>query len=180
MGGYGSGWHRGARQTVDDALTFKVGALRRHIEAAERVQAAGGLGVASTGTLTWTWPGGQTSTISFTVRVESAPGTVVRAVVVVLDYTADGVPVTVRVALDTTTMHRGGTRHWMRCPACDGRCATLHLPGGARRFACRTCHALTYTSCQESHKFDSMFRRLGAQLGTDPATVKRLLASRGY
>ena len=179
MGGYGSGWHRGARQTVNDALTYTLGTLRPHIETAERMCDAGRTGVAADGTCTWTWSGGQTSRVGFSLRVECLSGTEERGLILVLDYTADGEPVTMRVPLDTTTAFRGVARYWMRCPACGRRCGKLHLPRGAQRFACRTCHDLTYTSCQESRKFDSLYRGIAKQMGTNPATIKRLLNSRG-
>ena len=50
----------------------------------------------------------------------------------------------------------------------------LYLPPGARYY-CRHCYELTYTSCQESRKFDAMFKLLAKDTGMDPKTVKRLL-----
>lgn len=191
MGGYGSGWHRGARQTVGDALTFSLSTLGAYLRAAEQAQATGRLGTSTRGTYAWSRGGEQTAQVGFSFLVEErrledrtgdeaclSPG--LCGIALVLDYTASGEPVRVHVPLDTTATFRGRVRYWMRCPACGRRCGKLHLPGGACRFACRACHDLTYTSCQESGKYDSLYRRLGVELGTDPDEIERLLRRRGY
>lgn len=43
----------------------------------------------------------------------------------------------------TTPCTYGGARLWWSCPGCSGRVAILYA---GRRFACRNCHGLTYTS----------------------------------
>jgi hypothetical protein len=58
---------------------------------------------------------------------------------------------------------------------CGRRAGKLYLPPGGRYFGCRLCHGLTYTSCQESHKYDAAFRRLARDTGFDFATVKRVM-----
>jgi hypothetical protein len=58
---------------------------------------------------------------------------------------------------------------------CGRRVGKLYLPPGASYFGCRHCYELTYKSCQESHKLDSMFKLLAKDTGMDPKTVKRLL-----
>jgi hypothetical protein len=54
--------------------------------------------------------------------------------------------------------------YWLTCPSCGRRAGTLYMPPMAQRFACRKCHDLTYTSCQESHKWDSLAPKLGLTL----------------
>ena len=39
-----------------------------------------------------------------------------------------------------------GVRYYFRCPSCGRHCGKLYLPDGARWWACRTCHDLTYHS----------------------------------
>ncbi len=74
---------------------------------------------------------------------------------VILRYTIrTGETVAYRVGLLTTRPHFGGLRRWFACPCCGRRAAKIYLPPGRRFFACRTCHGLTYRSCQESHKVD--------------------------
>ena len=41
----------------------------------------------------------------------------------------------------------------------------------ASYFGCRHCYELTYASCQESHTYDGLFRRMGL----DPAVAQRAL-----
>jgi hypothetical protein len=55
----------------------------------------------------------------------------------------------------------------------------LYLPPGGRYFGCRHCYNLTYTSCQESRKYDSAFRFLANDTGYDFATVKRVMSRIG-
>lgn len=55
----------------------------------------------------------------------------------------------------------------------------LYLPPGGRYFGCRCCYQLNYTSCQESHKYDSLYRHIGESTGFDIATVRRALNRRG-
>jgi len=85
------------------------------------------------------------------------------------------------VGLTTTPLPWGGVRWWFVCPlvvsgqACGRRVGKLYLPPGGRYFGCRHCYDLTYTSCQESHKFDGLYRMLAAETETSPAMVKRVL-----
>ena len=98
-----------------------------------------------------------------------------------LTYTASGNPMDYRVRLVTTQPTYGGRRWWFLCPlACmDGgpprRVAKLYLPPGGRYFGSREAYGLTYTSCQESGMYDGLFRRLGAKMGMDVASVRRAL-----
>jgi hypothetical protein len=86
-----------------------------------------------------------------------------------------------RVGLTTTRPRFGGLRWWFVCPlvvngvACGRRVGKLYLPPGGRYFGCRRCYNLTYTSCQESHKYDGLFRRLATDTGRDFADVKRAM-----
>ena len=71
-----------------------------------------------------------------------------------------------KVQLTWTPCNYGGKRWWFICPLsrngvhCQKRVGVLYLAYGAY-FGCRHCYNLTYTSCQESHKFDALFRKLG-------------------
>jgi hypothetical protein len=51
----------------------------------------------------------------------------------------------------------------------------LYLPGGGKHFGCRHCYDLTYTSCQESHKYDSCLAAVGAPMGLSAREVGKLL-----
>jgi hypothetical protein len=72
-------------------------------------------------------------------------------------------------------------KNWFLCPLArqDGgpprRVAKLYLPPGGKYFGSREAYRLTYTSCQESGKFDGLCRRLAVELGMDAAAVKSSL-----
>ena len=89
------------------------------------------------------------------------------------------------VWLTTTRPHFGGLRWWFCCPLrvegrpCGRRVGKLYLPPGGRYFGCRHCYDLTYTSCQESRKYDGLARFLAGDLGTDLATAKELMREIG-
>ena len=73
-------------------------------------------------------------------------------------------------------------RWWFICPLQhqDGgpprRVAKLYLPPGERYFGSRAGYGLTYTSCQESGQFRSMFRQLAAEMGMDEKAVRAALS----
>lgn len=52
----------------------------------------------------------------------------------------------------------GGLRRWRRCQY-GRRVTKLYLARRTDRFACRTCHDLTYRSAQEHDKRVDFFRR---------------------
>jgi hypothetical protein len=88
-----------------------------------------------------------------------------------------------RIDLTATRPHLGGLRWWFVCPqvvgglACRRRAAKLYL--GGLYFGCRACYDLTYTSCQESRKYDAMFAMLAREIGYPLAFVKRAMKHLG-
>ena len=96
-------------------------------------------------------------------------------------YTVNGTPMDYRVRLVTTRPTYGGRRWWFLCPLArnDGgpprRVAKLYLPPGGTYFGSRQAYGLTYTSCQESGKFEGLYRRLAAHMGTDAASIRSAL-----
>ena len=87
-----------------------------------------------------------------------------------LIYTVNGHPMDYRIRLVTTQPTYGGRRWWFLCPLAreDGgpprRVAKLYLPPGGKYFGSRQAYGLTYTSCQESGKYEGLLRRLAAAL----------------
>lgn len=61
-----------------------------------------------------------------------------------------------------TRCYFGGRRWWFICPwfKCFRKVSALYL-GNGKHFGCRHCYNLTYESCQESHKYDTMFKKMG-------------------
>jgi hypothetical protein len=88
------------------------------------------------------------------------------------------------IPLTSTRPNFGGRRWWFVCPLvirgrdCGRRVGKLYLPLGARYFGCRTCYNLTYRSCKDSHKYDALYRRLGADVGLPWWAVKRMMEDR--
>jgi len=74
-------------------------------------------------------------------------------------------PLYYKAWITTTSCNFGGNRWWFLCPFvkngidCERRVGKLYLLDGV--LACRHCHHLTYKSCQESHKYDRIFRGIG-------------------
>jgi hypothetical protein len=62
--------------------------------------------------------------------------------------------------------------------SCGRRVGKRYLPPGARYFGCRRCHDLTYTSCQESHRYDRLFKSLAADTGVDERLVRSMFSQR--
>lgn len=177
MGGYGSGFNGVRRATVDESTTIDSAWLRRNGYIVP--------GEGRSGVLRWTCGDRETGSVGCVVDLR--PGSVP---CMVLRYQV-GRGESVRnleyqVELVTTAPGFGGVRVWFRCPLdvggrmCGRRVAKLHSPPGAAYFGCRQCHNLTYRSCQESHKWDGLFRLLAVDVGSDAATVRRLLKRRGW
>lgn len=66
---------------------------------------------------------------------------------------------TIRMVPDSVARTRN-LRWWWECPDCGRRCGTLFLIPAARRFTCRACGGVTYTSRQKISR-GQMIRRLG-------------------
>ncbi len=177
MGGPGSGnrfYRHGKKDVVEDCLALDANVWRR--EGALRA------GVRAFGTCNWSYPGGGGFTVNFRVDTLDPSRPAMR-----LSYSwvwkatkrQDSADYLVR--LTTTRPRFGGLRWWFVCPLvangvpCGRRAGKLYLPPGGRYFGCRLCHGLTYTSCQESHKYDAAFRRLARDTGFDFETVKRVM-----
>ena len=134
-------------------------------------------GSRTTGTLQWSYEGCEPhAKISYEANLVDPNAAWLR-----LTYTASGNPMDYRVQLVTTQPTYGGCRWWFLCPLArqDGgpprRVAKLYLPPGGRYFGSREAYGLTYTSCQDSGKFDGLYRRLAAHMGTDPSSIRLAL-----
>jgi hypothetical protein len=98
-----------------------------------------------------------------------------------LNYSANGHSIDYRVKLAAALPTYGGRRWWFLCPLVreDGgpprRVTKLYQPSGGRYFGNREAYGLTYTSCQESDKFDGLFRSLAREMGVDVVSARRAL-----
>jgi len=175
MGGSGSGRPRGYnnKTTVEDSRDLRASAFKSFMD----------METWHVGTMTWTrGPEKEyVASISFR-RVEDQDGRAFRFTYTVgKGENARSVDYTVRMV--KASPHFGGLRWYFLCPLvvngkpCLCRVSKLYLPPGGLYFGCRTCYRLTYTSSQESHRFDGMFKALAADVGRGftPQEVKRLL-----
>jgi len=174
MGGYGSGrwgWHS-KRYTVEDCRWVSADHLTR-----EKILIHG---VHHTGSWAW-WnsrTGEKTASIDYEVNTLD-----LNAPWIALRYTLikSGEKVDYRLWLSTTPLPREGVRWWFICPlvvggqACGRRVGKLYLSPGGKYFGCRHCYNLTYTSCQESHKYDIVLSKIGKEMGLTPSLVKKVL-----
>lgn len=176
MGGYGSGWRRPRRATVEESLTLELAWLRER-----------GLfvpGEYRSGLVSWSAGGQERNAIHCCADLR--PG--VRPVLV-LRYRAGieaAADIEYGVPLETTPQAWGGVRWWLCCPlgvdgqVCGRRVTALHSPPGQHYFGCRHCFGLTYESCRESHKWDSLYKRLGVDTGLDAAMIRKGMKRRGW
>jgi hypothetical protein len=129
------------------------------------------------GSMKWTnYSGEDTGSISFQVSAEGDAG-YIRFKYVRTDRSSG-----VREELDysnrlvATPCNYGKKRWWFICGLivegahCGRRVGKLYLPPGGKYFGCRHCYDLTYESCRESHKFDSV----AAGLGLTPRQLREL------
>ena len=145
------------RSTVEQCLFLSVSYLvrKRGIVAGSRTK----------GTLQWSYEGCEPhAKLAYEADLVDPDAAWIQ-----LSYTVNAVPVDQRVRLTSTQPTYGGRRWWFfPLVRQDGgpprRVAKLYLPRGGRYFGSRQAYGLTYTSCQESGKYDGLFRRLAAAL----------------
>jgi len=151
MGGWGSGPGR-FRDCVEDCLALSVGWLQRTGKISPDSESWGGV--------SWAYRTGEPiASVGYEVETRRQAGYDFGSML--LRYSRQGKSLETRIPLMSWPMPWGGPRWGFRCPVCNRPCRKIYLPPGNNRFACRICHGLTYASCQASHKYDAMFRRLG-------------------
>jgi hypothetical protein len=178
MGGTGSGahyyhWWRASKKAVVEHC-WQLDAVRFTREGVLRA------GVWSTGSWCW-WRAAERTEKEASVSYEVDTTTEPPWLRLCYDIKATGDALDYRIGLVATRPQFGGLRWWFICPlavngqGCGRRVRKLYLPPGGRYFGCRHCHDLTYTSCQESHKYDGLYRLMARNTGYDLTTVKRVM-----
>ena len=163
MGGYGSGRHRFSKKTtVEECLTLDINRLIRD-----------GLLDSSRGELRWYRGGEETASVNYSLRdieIERVQLVYILTLHSPIIHRGQEIPESQDIPLVTTQLWSGGKRYWFSCSDCRQRVGKLHLPYGRSYFSCKRCYDLTYMSCQESHKFDWFF----ARIGVPPSVGRRL------
>ena len=172
MGGHGIGKPRRKKMTIEHCRRIRADPLARAGFLAADLHRLGSM----------SWPDHDPardhSPIDIEVRTSDEGTGTLR-----LSYTLSGTRerVDYEIDLQTTRPRLGGLRWWFTCPLsiadrpCRRRCGILYAPPKARYFGCRTCHDLTYQSCQESGCYDPALRRLSARTGIPPRELKRIM-----
>ena len=167
MGGAGSGrwgWHD-KKTTVEECLVLSASKLARDGIIAQSP---------GSGWLWWTntSTGERTASAGYSREIDGDV-VVLRLCYRVTGWSGDKHDVEEPIPLRTRPSAIGGMRWWFTCPLvvrgrpCGRRVGKLYLPPGSRYFGCRRCYDLTYTSCQESQRFDRLFRSLAGETGID-------------
>lgn len=174
MGGSGSGRHYGnGRQTVEGCLTLKAEKLARDgmIRMAPRQ-----------GSLVWTNVATGEKTASAGCTCTNRNGGWILTLLYTVTLMGEKHEVDLPIPLQITYPTFGGIRWWFTCPLskhgipCNRRVGRLHLPPSGIYFGCRHCYDLTYESCQQSHRYDGLYRRLAQSVGCTPDDVKAVLS----
>ena len=137
-----------------------------YLSVATFVKKKGTVGSWSRGSLKWSYEGCEPhARISYEANLIDPDAAWVR-----LTYAVNGTPMDTASGSSTTQPTYGGRRWWFLCPLVrqDGgppRRVGEALPAAGREiFGSRQAYGLTHTSCQESGKYDGLFRRLAAAL----------------
>ena len=146
-----------SRWTVEDCKTITTKFLNKHNYFNSGVQC---------GDMNWNLNGNKTGSISIAVSTVKGGGYIRFQYMQIDRDTEEAIRMDYKVRLASTPCYFGGRRWWFICPlfvngrACCRRVGSLHL-GNGKYFGCRHCYNLTYTSSQESHKLDTLFRDIG-------------------
>jgi hypothetical protein len=174
MGGRGSGRQSAfdAKQTVEGCLTLDINKIARDKLLGQ---------LFNSGTITWSncHTGEKRATVGFSYSGGDNP--TFTLIYTVTDRDGKKQDIRLPILLEKTYPRLGGERWWFTCPLmirgrpCERRVGKLYKPPNSVYFGCRHCHDLTYESCQDSHKFDGLFRSIAHDTGFSPEAVKRCL-----
>ncbi len=177
MGGYGSGrWGlHSSKDTVEECLIIDINGIVRLMGLSVNLHKSGILQWSNTHT------GEVTSRIQFEVNTLNPESPWLR---LFYTRTRDAEEIDYHLQLTTTRQNFGGVRWWFICPlvinnySCMKRVGKIYLPPQRKYFGCRHCYDLTYTSCLESRKYDSLYARIAVDMpGMTKEDVKRILSS---
>lgn len=158
MGGYGSGWHRRAKVTVESCRQLDINRFARE-------------GNLDGPAFCWQWINGRGEKTASIIVYPQADG-------LRLGYTATiyGKKQDMDYLVPIEYLPVGyGERPYFLCPLCGTRCLKLYL--NSEYFTCRTCANVNYESTREKYA-DRMLnraRKIRRRLGVSEATVYSIL-----
>lgn len=164
-------WSYSDRRTVEECKSITTKFLNEHRYFNGGVRWGG---------MSWSRNGEQTGSIGFVISTVEGDEYIRFQYTQTDRHSDEKTELDYKARLDWTPCHFRGRRWWFICPlvvngrVCNRRVGRLHL-GGGKYFGCRYCHNLTYESSKESHKFDSMFLKMGV----DPKIGKQIF-KRGF
>ena len=163
MGGYGStrwGLHY-KRIAVEECKVLPISLFKNAINYVIENQ-----GESWGGSVSWSCRGEPAGRISYLVYSEND----YPKVKLQYKFTESGLEMDYPISLSHSELTWGAKRWWFTCPLkkdgyqCNRRVGKLYLPPGGRYFGCRHCYNLSYSSCQESHKFDSFYKEFALRM----------------
>ncbi len=179
MGGYNSTrWNTYYKKTtVEECKTLPISLLKKAIK-----HVVENPGEKYRGSVSWSCRGESTGNIGYLIYSEKD----YLKARLQYKFTESGLEMDYPISLTFTVLSWGAKRWWFICPLvkngipCNHRVGKLYLPPGYMYFGCRHCYELTYTSCQESHKYDSFYKQFALGMnetipGLTYGNVKRIL-----
>ncbi|MFZ5801651.1 MAG: hypothetical protein ACOY3K_00870 [Candidatus Omnitrophota bacterium] len=159
-------WSYSSRWTTDECKSVPVKFLKDHHYFDGGIRWGG---------MSWSRGGEKTGSIGFVVSTLEGDEYIRFQYTQTDRHTEEKTELDYKARLVWTSCYFGGRRWWFICPLvvngrfCNRRVGVLYL-GNGKYFGCRHCYNLTYESSKESHKFDSMFWKMGV----DPKTGRNL------
>ena len=169
MRGFGSGWNGNVKNTVEACL----------ILSSARLMEERWLGPNLFISQTLTWHIVRTKEKLSSIGYDAHTGDDAGSLRLHYSRISTGELTDYQVQATTTPLPWGGRRWWFQCPLSDGghscgrRVGKLYLPPGGKYFGCRHCYNLTYKSCQESHRLDSLYAEVAREVGVSTRLVKK-------
>ncbi len=176
LGGYGSTrWNTYYKKTtVEECKTLPISLFKKAIR-----HVLENPGEKWRGSVSWSCGGEPAGNIGYLVYSDNG----YPKVKLQYKFTESGQEMDYPISLTHTVLAWGAKRWWFNCPLikngipCNHRVGKLYLPPGYQYFGCRHCYELTYTSCQESHKYDSFYSYFAGSLGMTTQEAKQALDS---